>query len=128
MQDGFDKKRQMVKVLMDMLKHNASDEVQHGMTDLSKPHAAQMQPASDSSKMADGGMAALTDEPEEVHPADLPSEDVTNPALANLPTTPDDEEAEKEEMQTEHDDNILYEDQDNNSSAFDAFLPRKKKK
>ncbi len=83
---------------------------------------------SDSSKMADGGMAAVTDEPMREMPSELPSEDVSNPELSNLPTPPMDEEAEKEEMQTEHDDNILYEDQDNNSSAFDAFLPRKKKK
>lgn len=138
--DHFEKKRESIKVLLDMLKKSAGDEVSKHLTDLSKPASATMQPASDSSahvhnemckggcSMSDGGMASPTDEPMREMPSDLPSENVSNPALENLPGRVEDEDVEKEEIQAEHDSMIMDEDEDNNSSSFEAFLPRKKKK
>ncbi len=98
------------------------------MVDLTKANSKLAQPTSDDSKMADGGMAEKSDEPMREMPSDLPSEDASNPALENLPGPVEDEDKEKEEIQMEHDVNIMDEDEDNNSSAFDAFLPRKRKK
>lgn len=145
--DEFEQKRSMVKVLMDMLKKSAGDEVSRGHSlthtplpsgsvadhphkkeSYDKSHAASasmdgMKPeAGDMStpggmegmgdampKMADGGMAMASDEPENETPAD------THEAEGG--------EAPKVEMEEGP---IEEEDEDNNSSSFAAF--RKKKK
>ena len=155
MMDEFESKRGMIQVLMDMLKKNAGDEVgksvtltpvpsspvadkphqkdsysKGGMVDLSKPNSDLMQPASEDMKMADGGMPSPTDEPERqlmprAQNADGSSD---SEAVKNLPEHPEDCDAEKEEDQKEHNEELEEDDQYNNSSSFDAFLPRKKKK
>lgn len=79
---------------------------------------------------SDGGMASPTDEPErEMMPRTQDADgsaDMT--ALENLPTSPEDDDMEKDDAQQMHNENMEMEDEDNNSSAFDAFMPRKKKK
>lgn len=140
--DEFEQKRGMVKVLMDMLKKSAVDEVNkgHSLThtplpsgsvadhphkkeSYDKSHAASapmdgMKPEmgdmpegmpEEMPKMADGGMAMASDEPENETPED------TREAEGG--------EAPKEEMEEGP---IEEQDEDNNSSSFAAF--RKKKK
>lgn len=165
--DGFDKKREMVHVLMNMLKKSASDEVQQGLPkttllgpkveaghgvspDTQKahkegpsghPHVIDLtqsndiqQKTSDNTKMAEGGLAGT-----DMHESDQASrltEPVTNPADSNqdetalnlLPEAPQDEQGEEAERQDGHNKDIEYDDEDNNSSSFEAFLPRRKKK
>jgi hypothetical protein len=85
-------------------------------------------------KMADGGMALDSDEPEEFHMADElarrqgvdGSSDST--AVSNLPGPIEDEGKERDDEQALHNANMMDEDEDNNQSAFEAFLPRKRKK
>ncbi len=187
--DQFEKKRGMVKVLTDMLKKNASDEVggysekkqvthtplpkeapaekphmktsykagsgpamapkamegttmgndqpqgmaKGGMVDLSKPYADSMQPASDT-HMAEGGMAgsdmSVSDQASRLtEPVSNPSDSAQDEdAVSNLPGAIDDEGAEKDAAQSLHNENMMDEDEDNNSSSFEAFLPRKRKK
>lgn len=161
--DSFGKKRESIKMLMDMLKKSASDEVQqHGlpqttpmgakpeagqhmapdmqkqtkgtmphphMVDLTKTNPLQ-QKTSDSSMMADGGLVgtdmSMSDEPNrELGP--LPPEDVSNPALSILPEAPQDEQGHEDERQNLHNEDLEHEDEDNNSSSFQGFFPRKKK-
>jgi hypothetical protein len=100
MGDMFDKKREMIQQLMAMLKKGSADEV---MGSMHKPEAA----APMETKMADGGMALASDEPEMVMPSDLPEEPgAEHPAP----------------MMGEIED----EDEENNSSSFSSFLKRKK--
>lgn len=106
--DGFDKKREMIKMLMDMLKKHASDEVTGPhMTDMSQTNGMQ-QKTSDSSMMADGGMALPSDEPENVMPSELL-------------------EAEGAEHAAPEMGEIEMEDEGNNSSSFMGLMKRKKK-
>lgn len=107
MLDHFDKKRESIKMLLDMLKKSAGDEVASHMTDLSKPHAALMQPASDSQMMSKGGMPLTSDEPCEVKESELP-------------------EAEGAEHAAPIMGEIEEEDEDNNQSAFMGLMKRKK--
>lgn len=134
MKDSFDRKREMVQALQEALKKSAGDEMSSAMghphmEDLTKTNAMQ-QKTSDSSKMSDGGMASPMDEPERL--LEVPMQDANgsadSEALSNLPTMPEDEDMEKDDMQMMHNEDNEMEDQDNNSSAFDAFMPRKKKK
>jgi hypothetical protein len=138
MQDGFDKKREMVKMLMDMLKHNAASEVggtgdasgHPHMADLTRTNALQ-QRTSDSSKMAEGGLAgtdmSATDEPNRLlEPKGQADSNQDETALGLLAEPPQDEPGQEEARQTLHDENIMHEDEDNNSSSFQAFLKRKR--
>lgn len=127
-------------------------------TDLSLPFAKNAQPASNSSKMAEGGLAEPHPDLEEpvennhVHnqmcaggcayadggmalASDEPERELTtleapggNDALGELPEKPMDEQGSEVEQQIEHNKENEEEDQNNNSSAFDAFFPRKRKK
>jgi len=188
--DGFEKKRGMVKQLLDMLKHNASDEVGKGIgaekegmpvsggnpapeppegleqtknADDMHPVAGHdmspdqhkgasgnlegMAPAGSiehphrkksfeagAAKMADGGMALDSDEPEGFHMADElarrkgvdGSQD--EEAVKNLPGPIEDELGEGEISQEMSNARLLKDDQDNNQGMFQAFLGRKKKK
>jgi hypothetical protein len=134
MMDEFDSKRGMIKHLIDMLKKSAADEVSPDavaikkvtLTPLPKENVAE-KPGEKASKMSDGGMAAVSDEPEREMPSDLPSEEASNPALENLPGPVEDEDAEKSEIQAEKNEMAMDEDEDNNSSAFDAFIRKRKK-
>ena len=188
--DGFEKKRDMVKLLLDMLKRNASDEVGKGIGaeragvpvsggnpadeppagleqtkniddhHIVAPHdespdqhkapsgnLEHMAPAGSidhpgrkksfeagAAKMADGGMALDSDEPEEFHIADEMMRrqgvdgSADSSAVSNLPGTIEDEGKERDEEQALHNSNMMDEDEDSNQSAFEAFLPRKKKK
>jgi len=149
--DGFDKKREMIQLLLKSLKHNAVEEMSKGgimpqdlpnetQTPAGHPHEqdltqtnALQQRTSDSSRMAEGGLAGTdmlaSDEPnrltEPKGPADS-NQDET--ALAALSEPPQDEQGQEEDRQQLHDENIEHEDEDNNSSSFEAFLPRKRKK
>ena len=191
-QDGFEKKRGMVKQLLDMLKSNASDEVGKGIgaeregmpvsggnpadeppsgleqtknssvdhrsivaghDDSPDQHKSpsgnleHMAPAGSiehphrkksfeagAANMADGGMALDSDQPEEFHMADElarrkgvdGSQD--GDAVSNLPGPIEDDLGEKDEIQSEHNAQLMDDDQDNNQSMFQAFLGRKKKK
>jgi hypothetical protein len=205
MMDGFDKKRQMVKVLQDMLKHSASEEVtgkkglpqttpvgpdvtarhddtpdmakqtkstmphphvtdltqtnplqqktsdssmmaKGGMVDLSKPHADLMQPASNDKCMAHGGMLpehgpdchyaegglagtdmSASDEPNRLLEPKAES-DGDNGALGILPEAPQDEQGQEASRQTLANENMEHEDEDNNSSSFEGFFSRPKRK
>jgi hypothetical protein len=189
-QDGFEKKRGMVKQLLDMLKSNASDEVgkgigaeregspvsggnpadeppsgleqtkniddhhiiaghdmspdQHknpsgnleGMApagSIEHPHRKKSFEAG-AAKMADGGMALDSDQPEEFHMADElarrkgidGSQD--GDAVSNLPGPIEDELGEGEDSQNQSNARLMKDDQDNNQSMFSAFLGRKRKK
>ena len=188
--DGFEKKRDMVKQLLAMLKSSASSEVSKGIGaereglpvsggnpapeppvgleqtkniddhHIVAPHdespdqhkspsgnLEHMAPANSidhpgrkksfeagAAKMADGGMALDSDQPEEFHIADemLRRKGVDGSsdadAVSNLPGPIEDEGAERDEDQALHNANLMDEDEDSNQSAFDAFLPRKKKK
>jgi|SRR5665213_1492136 len=85
-------------------------------------------------KMADGGMAADSDEPEEFHMADElarrkgvdGSQD--GEAVSNLPGPIEDELGEGEDSQNMSNARLMHDDQDNNQSMFQAFLGRKKGK
>jgi hypothetical protein len=189
-QDGFEKKRGMVKQLLDMLKNHASNEVSKGIgaekegmevsggmpapeppSGLEQTkHADDMHPVAGhkmspdqhkspsgnlegmapetimghphrkhsfeagAAKMADGGMALDSDEPEGFHMADElarrqgvdGSQD--EEAVKNLPGPIEDELGEGEDAQNMSNARLLKDDQDNNQSMFQAFLPRKKKK
>jgi len=188
--DGFEKKRGMVKQLLDMLKANAADEVGKGIGaekeglpvsggnpadeppkgleqtkkiedhnvvvghDISPDqhkspsgNLEHMAPAGSidhpgrkksfeagAPKMADGGMASDSDQPEEFHMADElarrqgvdGSQD--GDAVSNLPGPVEDELGEGEDSQNMSNARLLKDDQDNNQSMFSAFLGRKKKK
>ncbi len=128
--DHFDKKREVVKSLMGMLKSHANQEMapKHEvsmekvsvkpadkMSDLSAPHSDQMVPASCDHEMcsggackmmSDGGMAMPSDEPENVMPSELPAEDGAEHSV------------DMGEMEDE--------DEDNNQSAFMGLLKKKK--
>jgi hypothetical protein len=85
-------------------------------------------------KMADGGMALDSDEPEGFHMADElarrqgvdGSSDAD--AVSNLPGPIEDDLGEKDESQSLSNARIVKDDQDNNQSMFQAFLGRKRKK
>lgn len=131
--DHFDKKRESIKMLMDMLKKSASDEVHQGLPKtaptmdnggevdnrlgLREPNNQDGTYHDDTSSdtyknpqaggMANGGMSLASDEPENEMPSDLPSTDVTHPN--EVPEGP-----------------IETEDEENNSSSFAGFLRKKK--
>ena len=191
-QDGFEKKRGMVKQLLDMLKSNASDEVgkgigaeksgmsvsggmpapeppkgleqtKHSSVDhetivaghdmspdqhkspsgnlegmapesiMGHPHRKKSFEAG-AANMADGGMAADSDEPEEFHMADELARrqgvdgSSDEEAVKNLPGPIEDELGEGEDSQNMSNARLLKDDQDNNQGMFQAFLGRKKKK
>ena len=136
MMDEFQEKRNMVKMLLDMLKHSAASEVEGGMPkskgmEIEKvsviPHGHE---EGEETHMADGGMAAHSDEPERM--IDPPPQDgdgsANEEAIKNLPGPIKDEEAEEEDSQNMSNARLLEDDQDNNQSAFGAFLSRKKRK
>lgn len=133
--DHFDRKRGMVKQLLEVLKRSAADEMagHPHMTDLTQTNKLQ-QKTSDSSMMAEGGLAGTDmdakDEPMRVTEPPVQNADgsANEEAIKNLPGPIEDEALEKDEAQALHNENIMDEDEDNNSSSFDAFLPRKKKK
>jgi len=85
-------------------------------------------------KMADGGMALDSDEPEGFHMADElarrqgvdGSQD--GDAVSNLPGPIEDELGEGEVSQEMSNARLLKDDQDNNQGMFQAFLGRKKGK
>ena len=190
--DGFEKKRGMVKQLLDMLKSNASDEVSKGIgaekegmevsggmpapeppagleqtkhssvdhgsivaghDDSPDQHKSPsgnlegMAPESimghphrkksfeqGAAKMADGGMALDSDEPEGFHMADELARrqgvdgSQSEEAAKNLPGPIEDELGEAEDSQNMSNARLLKDDQDNNQSMFQAFLGRKKGK
>jgi hypothetical protein len=101
-----------------------------GMVDLSKPDMIIMEPASDDDahRMADGGMALASDEPErEIMPREPgASDEQSEDALSNLPEDP--QEDTRDEEQDAKNSWLQHEDEDSNQSAFNAFFPRKKKK
>ena len=104
-----------------------------GMVDLSKEERNLEVPTSedDVKAMAEGGIAdtgmSASDEPErELEARDGASGD--NNALAELPEIPHDDVKEQEDRQDLADKNMEYEDEDNNSSSFEAFFPRRKRK
>ncbi len=139
MKDHFDKKREMVAMLMDMLKHNAASEVSGTGDAAGHPHVADLtrtnalqQQTSDSSKMAEGGLAgtdmSVTDQASRLtEPVSNPSDSAQDETAVNaLPGTIEDEPAELDALQTAHNSDMMDEDEDNNQSSFQAFLKRKK--
>lgn len=132
MMDEFAEKRGMVKMLMDMLKKSAAGEVAGGLK-APEPMPEDGKGVSVEKlsvmphKMADGGMALESDEPERM--IDTPPQDGDgNEAVAALPGPIKDEEAEAADSQDMSNARLMEDDQDNNQSMFNAFLPRKKKK
>lgn len=110
--DEFDKKREVVKSLMQLLGKNAHDEVSGSMMPKKEVSVEKvsMKPGDDMAAMADGGMAEASDEPMREMVASIPEvSDGGNEDIATEPETP-----------------IEEEDEDNNSSAFSAFMRRKK--
>jgi|SRR6266853_1048832 len=129
--DNMDEKHKMIQMLLGMLKSSASKEVSDGMKPPADAKGLSVEKVSViPHKMADGGMPAASDEPGELHSMPEQSADgsADAEAVANLPGSIEDEGKEKDEMQALHNENIMDEDEDNNQSAFQAFLPRKKKK
>jgi hypothetical protein len=190
--DGFEKKRGMVKQLLNMLKSHASNEVSKGIgaekegmevsggmpapeppmgleqtkhssvdhntieanADMSPdqhkspsgnlegmaPESIMEHPhrkksfEQNAAKMADGGMAKDSDEPEEFHMDDELARrkgvdgSADEDAVSNLPGGVRDELGLGEAHQSENNDRMLADDQDNNQSMFQAFLKRGKKK
>lgn len=118
MHDEFDKKREVVKSLMQMLGKNAHDEVSGSMMPkkevsvekVSMKPDAEM-PHDDMAAMSDGGLAEASDEPMREMVDSLPEvSDGGNEDIVTEPETP-----------------IEEQDEDNNSSAFGAFMKRRKK-
>lgn len=133
--DEFDKKREVVKHLMDMLRTNAVSEVdgppktasvekisvspesekmlhpEAEMHDDKSPDEMYALTGHEMPGMADGGMAEATDEPMRAMVDSIPEvSDGGNDGVPDKPETP-----------------IEEQDEDNNSSAFGAFMKRKKK-
>lgn len=134
--DEFAEKRGMVKMLLDMLKRSASGEVSDGMPKPEEGKGLEIEKVSviphkdGMEKMSDGGMAADSDQPERM--IDIPPQDGDGSgsaeAVKDLPGPIADEDAEAEDSQNMSNARLMDDDQDNNQSAFNAFLPRKKKK
>lgn len=110
MNDGFDKKREVVQHLLGMLKGNAVNEMESS----NKPKMGHKADCMDkmcsggcAMKMSDGGMAMSSDEPENVMASELPAEGGAShesPAMG--------------EMEEE--------DEDNHQSSFMGLMKRKK--
>lgn len=128
MMDEFAEKRGMVKMLMDMLKNSAAKEVSDGMPKPEDGKGLAIEKVSviphkdgdmpdDAMRMADGGMAMDSDQPDRMIMP--PAQDADGSA---------DEEAMKNMADgTEKDKEMEDEDEDNNSSSFSAFMRRGKK-
>jgi len=119
--DAFEKKHEVVQQLLDLLKSNAVGEVEKGLhpkgvevekvSVIPHTHTESVSPE-EASKLAEGGVV----------------EEEDKNALEALPGPVEDEDAEKDAIQSEHNEEIMDEDEDNNQSAFGAFLKRKLKK
>jgi hypothetical protein len=130
MMDEFGKKREMVKALLGMLKHSATEEVSGPAKQVTLTPKPTVSPVE---KMAEGGLAdtdmSASDEASRLLETKEQDADgsADAEAIANLPCPVEDEDKEKEDIQALHDENMVDEDEDNNSSAFEAFLSKKKK-
>jgi len=119
MTDLFDKKREMVHMLLDMLKGNATNEIE---LSIAKPK-----------EMAQGGLVdtgmSLSDQASRL--TETREQDADGSAdeevVSNLPGEIKDGPATPTEVQDEHNEEMVEDDQDNNESSFSAFLKRKKK-
>jgi len=137
--EEMNEKRGMVKMLLDMLKHSASDEVGHSLPDHAK--GLQVEKVSvlpheegdmEHVPMAEGGLPPEM-EPEKGELTHIPDGSEADgsadeEAVRNLPGPIEDEGKERDEKQALHDADMMDEDEDSNQSAFQAFLPRKNKK
>lgn len=139
MMDEFDNKRGMIKLLLEMLKGSASKEVSDGMhmpedgKGLAVEKVSVIPHEDDEDmpeKMADGGMPAESDEPGHMYkaPEQMADGSADEEAVSNLPGEIEDREGLMDHRQDFHNKSNVEDDQENNESAFQAFLPRKKKK
>lgn len=131
--DTFDKKREMIQMLIGMLKKSAADEVSGHphVADLSQTNEIQ-QKTSDSSAMAEGGLVGtdmhVDDQASRLTEPVAPMPGAQNEAAVSaLPSEIVNDESQKDSRQSKHNENNMDEDEENNSSSFQAFLPRRKK-